>query len=231
MGEIELAHLANVFTLIEEIQLITLARPEWTAFIVNTVFDLAKINGYVSVSEYNVMTEAQWQADHQTRIDVINAISNLLDANNIHTYDDLMSFINDKKYQYAQYVTEENVIEIANILTMFVSVNALAPVLDDAAIYGLQKVQGMDLSFLVDALISNSLTGEDLANDIATIASMIVDVVDFGAIEYYFYGSIDEIRLDKLANAINKLNSLNSYVVAKESWLVLGVNELMKAIC
>lgn len=230
MGELELSHLANVFTLIEGINLITLARAEWTSFIVNKVFTVTNINGYVSVSEYSVMTDADWQADHETRLAVIDAISNLLDTNNIHTYEQLMSFINDKKYQLAQYACEENVIEIANILSMFVSVKALAPVLDDAALFGLQKIKGMDLSFLVDAIIANELTGQELVDDIKTVASMIVDVVEFGAIEYYFYGSIDEIKLEKLANAINKLNNLNSYNVAKEDWLVFGANQLMKAI-
>ena len=176
------------------------------------------------------MTTEDWLADHQTGLDIIDAIANLLETNNLRTYDDIMSFVNEKKYQLAQYVTEENVITLANIVAMIGSMKVLTPVLDDAALFGVQKVKGIDLSFLVDSLISNELSSQDLANDIVTIASMIVDVVDFGAIEYYFYGSIDEIQLDKLANAITKLNSLNAYTVAKEDWLVLGVNQLMKAM-
>ena len=230
MDEVELVHVSNVLTLIEDIELISLAKGEWAAFIFNTVFDLAKINGHVSYSEYVTMTDEDWLADHQIRLDIIDAIANLLETNNLRTYDDIMSFVNEKKYQLAQYVTEENVITLANIVEMIGSMKVLTPVLDDAALFGVQKVKGIDLSFLVDSLISNELSSQDLANDIVTIASMIVDVVDFGAIEYYFYGSIDEIQLDKLANAITKLNSLNAYTVAKADWLVLGVNQLMKAM-
>ncbi len=230
MGDVELEYAINAIKLLKEVQLIKLAKPEWAAYIINTALSAANISGSVEASEFASMTSADWNKDLDSTVAILNMVQTLLETNNIETYEDITSFISEKKYQLAQYATDENVKALAEIVSIVSTMKILVPALDDVALYGVEKVNGIDLSFLANAIKSEELTNVELASDLGVVAQIVTKLVDFGALEYYFYRSIDEIHFDELAGAIELLDKLNVYTVNKENWLVLGVNELMKAI-
>lgn len=232
LSNINLDHVYNILSQVDDLHILTVAPSNWVVIGMNQILSLAKIDAEVTLSEYNTMTNEDWKNDLAMALQIVESFADLLANANIQSYDDLKNIIDTKAYTSAQYITEENVMVLADVLYSLGNIKAIQPVLDDLALLGLTKLpkETIDLSFVEDALQNGELTGKMLASDLTTLATIVQDVIGFGALEYYFYQSIDQIELSLLAEAVNEFNNLNLYNVAKENWFILGINAGFKSL-
>lgn len=228
LDNINLTYVESIFDKATQLHVFAADRRNWTTLVLNKVFELAKINITVTDADFAHMNEVARASDIITVKEIIKQLAVLLADNNIESTDDVLKVINEKLYTTAQYANETNVLTLSKIVDLIGSLQFEQNILDDLAIYGIDKLNDkIDLSFMKPYLENGTLTGADIASDLRTLSVVINDVVAFGALEYYFYQSIDEIRLDLLADAISQGNNIHIYQVAKQEWFVRILNKAL----
>ena len=236
LSVINVEPIQNIIANINELHLFHLSEAKWFENIFTQVFKALKLDEnkyHVSANEYITMNRAEWDQDFESLSHIVGLIGELLDESSITSSSELTEFINNKYYTLAQYVTDENVLVIAEIIETLGGIKALSPALDDLVRYALSEkvnIANVDLSFLVDALENRELTGEMLSSDIQSLASIIKDAVEIGVIDYVYFNKLPELNYDLIKNILVTATGLNTIVVAIDNWAALGFNQLFKAL-
>lgn len=203
---------------------------QWCSLILNYILNALGVESRVYASDYSDFSVDDWSKSLDNLISVVNQLANLLDENYITSTKEIKEFMSNQYWKLAQYSNDENAKLVLEIINTFADIRSLQPALPAFAKYGISKVGNkVDLSFLNKHMYTE-LTGELLASDIHTIVLMIDDIINFGVFELIYTKDIKDLDLTKLANALQRLDVLNLYQVDKESWLVLGLNEILKAM-
>lgn len=236
LSVINVESIQNIIANINELHLFHLSEAKWFENIFTQVFKALKLDEnkyHVSANEYITMNRAEWDQDFESLSHIVGLIGELLDESSITSSSELTEFINNKYYTLAQYVTDENVLVIAEIIETLGGIKSLSPALDDLVRYALSEkvnIANVDLSFLVDALENRELTGEMLSSDIQSLASIIKDAVEMGVIDYVYFNKLPELNYDLIKNILVTATGLNTIVVAIDNWAALGFNQLFKAL-
>lgn len=236
LSVINVESIQNIIANINELHLFHLSEAKWFENIFTQVFKALKLDEnkyHVSANEYITMNRAEWDQDFESLSHIVGLIGELLDESSITSSSELTEFINNKYYTLAQYVTDENVLVIAEIIETLGGIKSLSPALDDLVRYALSEkvnIANVDLSFLVDALENRELTGEMLSSDIQSLASIIKDAVEIGVIDYVYFNKLPELNYDLIKNILVTATGLNTIVVAIDNWAALGFNQLFKAL-
>lgn len=234
LSEINVSPIQNIIEQINELYMFHLSEAKWFENLFEQVFNALKLDAskyHVDESEYSEMTEADWNQDFANLSQLVGSIGELLEANYITSSKELLEFINNKNYMLAQYVTDENVMRIADMLDTLGSIKALSPALDDFALYGLSKeIKGIDLSFMVEAIDNKELTGTMLSQDLRSLSSIIKDAVELGAINYVFYKEYPALNFDLMTSMFVQVANLNTIAVSIDDWAAFGFNQLFKAL-
>lgn len=234
VSQIDVAPLQSIVKSIDELALFHISEAEWTTILMNQVLKAIKMDEThsVTVDEYEFMNQVDYTNDLENIAVLIGQIGDLLKANYLESSEQVVDFFKNKNYELAQYATEENVNSITSMLRTIAEINGIVPILDELALYAIDKVNQtkLDLTFLETKLNNKQLTGTMLSQDINTLANIIDEAVSFGALDYFFYKEIEDLELSILAQIVEELRILNTLNVARADWTALITNEVLKAM-
>ncbi len=229
--ELKLDIVVEIISIIENLNVLKYDYNNWALFISNLFDDSIELDEFAS------MTNELWAEDFNTLREIVKNVDKLLSDNELTTIQSVIDFVQNETYitYQAQYLRDENVYLILDIVENVASINMIDPIIIRLAQNALEQfVVGNDnlpdLYFVVNAIDDEVYMGKDLKDDVLVLISILRDLVEFGALDYYCFGEIEEINTELLSQAVEKLETLKLYEISKEQWLIIGINEIFKLL-
>jgi len=232
---IQFNYVSSIINKLDKLNILSVCFNEWITFGGNKVFEALKINEKFELNDFAYMTDEMWHEDFARLATIVDSLGDLVVENHLDTYNLIKTFISEKAYTSANYVTDENVNTILDIAENALNMNLLAPVLEKGMLYAfdkfvLSKDSLKDLSFIKDAIVNDEYTGSDVRKDALVLISMLKEAVKFGAIEIYFDKKLDVIDVTPLKSVVSLVDELKIYHIDEAKLLALGMNQLLNAV-
>ena len=209
--EIDVTPVVQAIKLFEEMNLLTKCNIDIALIVYDIVLPILNIDQLV---EYKEIKDIDFAEENQLLQDVVAEIGKLLENENLSTVSDIKAFINEGKYfdaeYYEQVYSKAAIKNIENILVSILSSKLIGVKFDALLNMGVDMVidmTGFDVEFLKD-----SITYDELREDVSTIFAMVNHLIDFGALEFVFTQKLEVIDLDHVNAAIALLEELNILV-------------------
>ncbi len=233
LEKVEVEKLVPIFDQINAMELFKVNRAEWMAFIANTAMKLAKVDVTYVPSDFGEITDEIANNSVESTKAVINQLAELLDMWQLDSLEDIKLFIEQKGYTSASFITDEPVIKLTEIVKEISNIVPIQSMLPKLGLYGLTKVpEKYDLSFVNPYLEDGTLSGMLLAEDIRTLMDIVVDAVEFGAIDIIYKNYENEpfeIRFEYISSIIEKIDLLHTLEVDYNSWISFASNVAFEA--
>ena len=210
--DINVDYVVEIVALLEQLNILTCAQPEWAAFVVGKVAPLLKLDVNPLVSDYNYIDYA---AENELLQEVVKLAGELLDNVNIHSIEEIKAYISNKDFLNINTYNDRVIDNVQSLLLVAAESDLLGVHLVDLVEYA-AKVGGniakLDLSF-----VNNVFTRSEIQEDLVTLVDIIDAVEEFGIVDLIFTGDV-VINLDPVIEAValleelNLLNKTNDYI-------------------
>ena len=210
--DINVDYVVEIVALLEQLNILTCAQPEWAAFVVGKVAPLLKLDINPLVSDYNYIDFA---AENELLQEVVKLAGELLDNVNIHSIEEIKAYISNKDFLNINTYNDRVIDNVQSLLLVAAESDLLGVHLVDLVEYA-AKVGGniakLDLSF-----VNNVFTRSEIQADLVTLVDIIDLVEEFGIVDLIFTGDV-VINLDPAIEAValleelNLLNKTNDYI-------------------
>lgn len=207
--KIDLTHVQNIIKYVDQLHLFGLAKAEWTTFLAYFIAEKAQINITVTPESF---AHVDWAQENAAVVELVGKFADILAENKFESTTECIKFINEKAYLSNQYVTEENVELIAQVLDVLAKLDVLEQLLPNLAEFGMAKLgTGVEGDF-------TTITSKEFT----TLAYIVREIQAFGAVEiynnilwnekYFYEGEFD---LSHVVNVIEALEELAILAVDK----------------
>ena len=201
--DINVDYVVEIVALLEQLNILTCAQPEWAAFVVGKVAPLLKLDVNPLVSDYNYIDYA---AENELLQEVVKLAGELLDNVNIHSIEEIKAYISNKDFLNINTYNDRVIDNVQSLLLVAAESNLLGVHLVDLVEYA-AKVGGniakLDLSF-----VNNVFTRTEIQEDLVKLVEIIDAVEAFGVVDLIFTGDV-EINLDPVIEIVASLEELN----------------------
>ena len=215
-GEFDLSHIVNVIKAIEELETFTIDRAHWVQFIAT------KLNiGYVPTIEE--LEAIDYPAENAKLVEIVLLIDQLMKDNYLTNLEFIYHWIELEGYKSAQYITDENVLLVAEILESVAELQLLVPFANEV----------LDLVFLGNEqthYLVGQLEGEQVVEDLHALVAVVRELVEFKVIDLYYWQHVEEFKFDSLRNAIELVLNLNILNVKRAETMALVLNVALASI-
>ena len=216
----------SILTETRKLNIVTKHEADLTALIANKVLELAKITDFTI--DASTFDEVDWENSAKKIVEVIGIVRELAKSNNISNIKGFNDYLEKVKADINVAITNKNATYVAQILETIANADAIAALLPIAVEYGVDKAcaAGIDLSFLDEA----EFTSTEIANDIITLAYIVLDLVKVQAIDIYKGVKVSNIDLDALKDIPVQLNNLNILTKYGNEWTAFAVNYVLDLV-
>ena len=129
----------------------------------------------------------------------------------------IYKWIEQEGYKSAHYITNENVLAVADLIETVSELQLLVPFGGNLLNIAFTSVNQLNhLAYEVE--------GVELVEDLVSVANIIRELVEFDTINLYYYGSTPEFKFDALRNAIELALNLNVLNTEREETMALVFN-------
>ena len=212
INNIDTTYLVNIVALLEELNILKCAQPEWTELVVSKVAPLLKLELKSNVAKYRFINFANENVLLQEAIVLIGQI---LENENIHSIDEIKQFIGNKDYLDINAYKDEVIANVQDLLVLATESDVLGVHLIELFDYAISLASSktnFDLSFMNDVV-----TTSELKADIRKLVEISDYLVEFGIVELILLGDVT-INLDPiiemvpLLEEVNLLTKTNDYI-------------------
>lgn len=161
---------------------------------------------FLSVEDFEA-ENIDWSSEKEFIKELVGTVYDLLDVNNITKLSEVREFISEKWYTHPTFLRDETGYVIVNLLRVLQQSQIVANVIDEAYDFGIDKVCGMNLPFSLSYLVG--MSSESLIEDLGTIANILDDAIEFGALRYVADQEIRNMDLEILAGIVEQFGDLN----------------------
>lgn len=200
---LDTSYLVNIVALLEELNILTCAQPEWTALVISKVAPLLKLDLTVIENNYKYINYAE---ENLLLQEALVLIGELLDNENIHSIDDIKHFIANKDYLDINAYNDRAIANAQDLLLLAAESDILGVHLVDLFEYAASIVSSKtkyDISFVNDIF-----TTPELQADIKKLVEISDYLIEFGIIDLIFTGDV-VINLDPVIEAVKLLEEVN----------------------
>lgn len=179
-------------------------------------------------TEFN---DVNWLAQNEVYKSIVEDIATLLRNNEILTYNELLDFIKNKEFNTTEFINNDNVNALLDILDQIVDVEVIDAIVPLAVKYGITLVDdktGINASYI------NEFTSEELNHDfhkLVEIAHKLVDELDF--VNYYvnkFDGDLALPNEEVVKSLVDDIFELNIIMNANGKLATLIYNEIVERV-
>ena len=215
-GEFDLSHIVNVVKALEELDVLAVDKAHLAQFIASKInlgfeMDLAALEAI------------DYSAENAKLVEIIETIDALMQNTYLTNLEFIYKWIEQEGYKSAQYIDDENVLYIAQIVELVSELQLLAPYAGEA----------LDLVFLgipETHHLVGQLSGEQVVEDLSALANIIRNLVEFDAIDLYFWQTTSEFKFDALRNAIELALNLNILNVKRADTMAIVLNKVFAGL-
>ena len=211
-------YVVNIVALLEELNILTCAQPEWTALLVSKLAGLLKLELDVEASDYANINYAH---ENELLQNAVQLLGEILGNENLSSVSDILAFIQNKDYLDANAYNDRVIDNAQDLLLLAAESEILGLHLVDLAEFGIQFADSMlvfDLSFFND-----QFSNEELQADIRTLVEISEHAVEFGIVDLIFTGDV-VINVDPVIEVVKLLEELNILNKTNEDIAALVVN-------
>ena len=210
--DINVDYVVEIVALLEQLNILTCAQPEWAAFVVGKVAPLLKLDINPLVADYNYIDYA---AENELLQEVVRLAGELLDNVNIHSVEEIKAYISNKDFLNINTYNDRVIDNVQSLLLVASESDLLGVHLVDLVEYAANlggKAAKLDLSF-----VNNVFTRTEIQADLVTLVELIDHLEEFGIVDLIFTGDV-ELNFDPVIEAValleelNLLNKTNDYI-------------------
>lgn len=161
---------------------------------------------FLTVEDFDA-ENIDWSLEKEFIKDLVRTVYDLLEVNNIVTVSSLRSLINEKWYTYPTVLRDETGYVIVNVLRVLQESQIVANIIEKSFDYGIEQLNGMNLP--IDLSVLAGMSKDSLIEDLGTIANILDDAIEFGALRYVADKEIRNMDLEILAGIVEQLYDLN----------------------
>ena len=206
IDDICLDYFQEVITELGNLETFKINEAQWMAALINCGVGYTQFDIKVDETDF---ANVDWELENELLKVVVREADLTLKATNTIKYTSFMKVINKL---FAGYIANQlleisSLNQVINTISAVVDLQVVDVMIPFFAQIGIDKVKDMDydLEFILD-----SVTDEELVNDVRTILSALRDVVEFNAMRIWFNGdTINYENISLLHSAIDKLFNLN----------------------
>ncbi len=219
---LEIDYVVNVVALLDELNILAKASPEWTALVAGILVDKLQIDISILASTYE---NVDYSNENLILQNLVREIGELLGNENLESIKEIKDYISKEYFKDINAFNDAAINNVQNILRIasqseVLKVNLVSLVEFGAKVLG-QKLN-MDLSF-----VDNKFTGEELAADLNTLADISEFAVEFGIVDLIFTKDVELNDLDPVVNIVALLEELNIAVKCNKEISALVFNKLL----
>ena len=182
---------------------------EWAAAGVNKLTKAIKLNATVEAEDFDI----DWEAEKLAIVELVKLAGQFLKANNINSYPGVIEFVKGDEFKNAEFWTNnenanaEYAVEIVQSVLELQLAECILPLALSMVFTQLDNL-GYPMVFM-EEYFANEYTGELLVEDAQVLANILLDAVEFGALEYVFTKEISELDLAIVAEIITNVYELH----------------------
>lgn len=195
------------------LHILELFLPDLIALGVNKGFEAAKMDITVVRDEFTSVVLVDEIHELQ---DIVLVVRSLMLEKGLKTLLDITDLIKNKEYNNKDFYDEATGVILADLLNELVDLETVKVLLPKLLDYGIDKVGELDLSFLKD-----TLTKEELVNDVRTLATVIVPVIKAELIGLAFKENVNDLPLH-FAEYKEILTNIQDMYIINKVWPVLA---------
>lgn len=222
--EFKFEHLHNAVEAFLNLYSLNADRAEFNAIAFNYLAKALGVNAEYVASEF---ANADWAKDDQVLLDIVDKVSQLADEMNIDSTAQLKQYINGKHYLLAHYTNEITLRYAVDLLELVANIEVLDVVIDEFAAFALDKQNKLDVSFIISGINSFAITGQDLVDDLHTLADLLYDFLDYNLYDIVYSNNYANLDTDKFVEIFVQLDDLNVVNNYRKEWSVLAVNKVL----
>ena len=212
-GEFDLSHVINVIEALEDLAILAIDKPHLAQYVAS------KVNLGVQPS-MELLEAVDYSAENAKLVEIVKAIDALMKNTHLTNLEFIYHWIDEKGYQSAQYINDENALLVADLVELVSELQLLVPYAGEALDLAFLKVN--QLHYLV-----GQLEGAQVVEDLQAVANIIRNLVEFETIDLYYYGTTEQFKFDALRNAIDLALNLNILNVKREETMALVLNKAL----
>lgn len=226
----DMSYVRSIVETLTRLNAVNVERAELTSMLVNLLGNALKVEINTTAADF---ATCDWAAEDANYLAIVDAIENLILDSNIDNTAMLKKFISYNLYEKAQFVNDVTMNDVLDIIAGVANIQIIVPVVDELALFGLSKVQGVDLSFLVNAIESGALTGQDILTDVEKLVEIGHELLAFGLYDMIYsnsYSDLSDAKLDEFSAIFVKFDELTILNRFRPEWSMLAVNTMVKGL-
>ncbi len=219
---LEIDYVINAVALLDELNLLAKASPEWTALVAEIVVDKLKVDVSILASSYE---HIDYSKENLLLQQALKEIAQLLDNENLESIKEIQEYVTNKYFTDVNAFNDGAINNLQNLVRMVaqsevIKVNLVSLVEFGAKALGQQL--NMDLSF-----VEGKFTNEELANDINKLVDISEYAVEFGVVELVFNKDLAVIDLQPVIELVALLEEVNLLVKCNKDITALVYNKVL----
>lgn len=207
---IEVLPLVDAVSLFEQLHILTCANKEWTNLVVGILNDkvMTPIVGYTLPTSVDKYATVNYAHENQVLQNIVHEVGYLLRNLDLTKASEVIDFVKNIKDNATDLAIYNNrtAKNVAEVLSFAASSEIVKLYIVDLFNFGIDKVSaltGQDLAFL-----KNTVTADELENDIQVIGSMRDALLDFDLPRLIITGDVKEIKTTYIADVVAKLEDM-----------------------
>ena len=222
--EFKFEHVRTAVETLLTLNMVNADRAELSAIVLNA---LTKALGINAEYEANDFANVDWEKENEILLAIIDKVEQIANEMNIENTAQLKEYIDGKHYLLAQYTNEITLRYAVDLLELVASIEVLDVVIDEFAAYGLDKVNGLDVSFLISGINKYEITGEDLVQDLHTLTDLLYDFLDYDLYDVLYSNAYADLDTDKFVEIFVQIDDMKVFNAYRKDWTLVIVNKLL----
>ena len=221
--EFKFEHVHNAVEALISLNIVNADRAELSAYVFNLLAKALNINAEYTANDF---ASADWEKENEVLLGIVDKVAQLAKEMNVDNTAQLKQYIHGKHYLLAQYTNEITLRYAVDLLELVASIEVLDVIADEFAAYGLDKVNGLDISFLISGINKGEITGQELVADLHTLTDLLYDLLDYNLYDALYSNNYVNLNTEEFVEIFVQIDNMNVLNTYREDWTLLIVNKL-----